>query len=540
MKEERILRVLGEVDEKYVAEVDLVQRHRKKSVRVKILLIAACMLLALGLVACATHWLGLWNLLLPQKLEVTPSIQNDPEQKPYEVDAISLSGFADSPESKATAQWQEFLADYNYTAPSNEIFAPGTSYSFYQVYDQTMADKLEEIVARYDLKLHTGVAYVNEEFLCQLTSGGFSGENDGSGYVYEDGSFVAEADIEISGYGLLDYQMSRLVRGTFNDVILSVNDISQWQEWLYTTKSGTTVTLALSPIRGLLIAKLPDSFVTINVLAGTETASNDIFSSGPIGKAELEALAESFDFSAMTPALPVNIDAVKPPALPEASEEVTEGPKLPMMHSYQNREEAYAALLEDFLVYRIFPDGTPYDSFDDTPDQFALADVNGDGAEELLLSACNTYIGGMSLYVLAFDEESGKLRVELLEWPAVTFYENGFVKAEASHNQGRAGDALWPYTLYRYDTEAQVYASVAMVDAWDRKCWEESFPAEADTSGSGVVYYVMDVGNYELKNPMDITQYQRWCDSHFALSTPISFSWIQLTKEAILEELRYQ
>ncbi len=48
-----------------------------------------------------------------------------------------------------------------------------------------------------------------------------------------------------------------------------------------------------------------------------------------------------------------------------------------------------------------------------------------------------------------------------------TYYDNGYVAAGWSHNQGVAGDKLWPYTLYRYDSSAGKYVQEAAVDGWD-------------------------------------------------------------------------
>lgn len=545
MTRHEYLKLINGAKDKFVMEaIQSREQARPSGIRKnRIFLIAAVIAAILVLAGCAAHFLGIWDLLLPQKVEVIPSIQDDPEKKPYEVDVISLAGFMETPESQALAQWQTFLEGYDPQASTNEIFAPGTSYNLYQVLDQTMADKLDGITAQYGLKLHTGISSIDQENLCQAVGGDFMGQNNGYGYIFEDGSFHIDGDIELPGYGLLDYQMNRNVRGTFSDVTLSVNNIQAWQEWAYATKDGTAVTLALSPIRGLIIADLPDSFVTINVLAGTESKPEDVFSSGPIGKAEMEALANSFDFTLLTPARPVSLEILQAnslmPTVPPVTEKHKEEgcPNLAMSETYPKKEAAYAALLEDLLLYRIFPDGSPYEPFDDTPDQFALADVNGDGAEELLLSASNSYMAGMRFYVLAFDEEAGKLREEMNEWPALSFYGNGIAKADASHNQGRAGDALWPYTLYRYDSEMKRYRPIAMVDAWDKQFGETylevPFPSEADTSGTGVVYYVMDPDNYVLENPMDITEYESWCEEQFGSEPPIHIPWTSLTKEAI-------
>ena len=49
----------------------------------------------------------------------------------------------------------------------------------------------------------------------------------------------------------------------------------------------------------MILADLGDSFVLVNVLTGRE--GDDTFSSGPIGREELEELADSFFYSALTP-----------------------------------------------------------------------------------------------------------------------------------------------------------------------------------------------------------------------------------------------
>ena len=66
--------------------------------------------------------------------------------------------------------------------------------------------------------------------------------------------------------------------GAFNEVILNVGDASAYEEWTYESACGRQVTLALGPDKALVLAELPDSVVSLNVLAGTETDLDDIFS----------------------------------------------------------------------------------------------------------------------------------------------------------------------------------------------------------------------------------------------------------------------
>lgn len=65
-----------------------------------------------------------------------------------------------------------------------------------------------------------------------------------------------------------------------------------YQEWQYQTSRGISATLALGPGRALILADLPDSFMTIIILAGsTDGLTRDL----------LEELADSFDLSKLTP-----------------------------------------------------------------------------------------------------------------------------------------------------------------------------------------------------------------------------------------------
>ena len=65
-----------------------------------------------------------------------------------------------------------------------------------------------------------------------------------------------------------------------------------YQEWQYQTSRGISATLALGPGRALILADLPDSFMTITILAGSaDGLTRDL----------LEELADSFDLSKLTP-----------------------------------------------------------------------------------------------------------------------------------------------------------------------------------------------------------------------------------------------
>lgn len=273
--------------------------------RMTALIASLALLCALGTGAVAANFLGLKDLLLPQRQEVTT------HGKTWEVDSISLSGYMDSPESRALAQWEAFLAEYdkdrailyaigNYLDPAFE------KYNCYLVYTQDMADKLEEIAAKYDLKLHTDMVdlYAHPEALGPLAEFSAPENNTYWTYMYEDGSCALDGDAYVPDWGLVGVQFMRSVKGVFNDVTLNVGDASEYQQWTYRTASGIDVALALGPGKSLIYADLPDCFAVFNVLAGSEDEMTP---------QRLEAVCECYDFSKLSPVVPPAIPAETAP-----------------------------------------------------------------------------------------------------------------------------------------------------------------------------------------------------------------------------------
>lgn len=297
-------------------------RHGRNLKWVVTLAAAVGLLAALSALALAANFFGLRDVLLPEKHSVYVTDENGvvvPGEKEFK-DFVSLSGWGDAPESKALAEWEAFLEGYDRDGAiiariGNEPTGFEERYGNYLVYTQEMADKLEEIIANYNLKLHEWMEVVLPE-TWPAAVGNFYRENvtPYSGYIYENGTFRFDGDAELGagermGYGPIEYQFSRSVKGTFDDVVLNIGDLSDFEEWGYRTADGTAVTLGLGARnRSLILADLGDSFVLVNVLAGKE--ADDTFSSGAIGREELEELADSFLYSALTPAKEPDLDAI--------------------------------------------------------------------------------------------------------------------------------------------------------------------------------------------------------------------------------------
>lgn len=256
-------------------------------------------------------------------------------------------------------------------------------------------------------------------------------------------------------------------------------------------------------------------------------------------------------------ASPVETEAPDETEVPaEALEGDTDLTEVPVeaLDGDTERRLAYGRALWDMYQLGLLPDG---DELERTTDlgpqegnQFALADVNGDGAEELIVYWTNACMAGMR--GLVYGYEDGALRLELSEYPDLTFYGSGTAQAGWSHNQGWAG-RFWPFTLYQYRPESGVYERAGDVDAWDLSCTEgdealaAAFPREADADGDGLVYYLLPGDWYNRPrfpedgsfsqlwgaDPVDRAELDTWLASYTNGEEPLGVSFQDLNEENI-------
>lgn len=503
--------------------------NKKKHISTRVVVLAAVIatLCALTVGAVATNFLSLGDLLLP-KATVTPEGGTTPV--PVDgPDYISLSGYMDSPESQALGEWQDFLNGYDedesiLRSVGNALDPALDRYSLYLVYTQEMGDKLDEICEKYGLKLHTDQydCYAHPEALAACE--GFAADNVKAYpmYMYEDGTFHCDGEAVIDGE-IIDLQFRRSVKGTFNEVFLNVDDIGQYQQWNYQTNSGTMVLLALGSDKGLVLADLEDCFVTVNVLMGTDSG---------VTQADMEALADSFDYAKLSPVVEPVVDQETPAPTVDAP-----------------AREYFVQVLKNFYYDGLLPNGEMSEEYGKGPlsgeNQFAVYDVDGDGEEELVVLYNTGSMAGLTGLVMAYDPDytgpGAPLRTELQGSPMFTFYP-GAVEVGWSHNQGMAGDALWPYDLYVYDQEQDRYSQFATVDAWDRTVSEVSwydgtpFPEDVDADGDGIVYLVgEDVENGVSRQTaiLDGPDYQAWRTALVGDISPLPVDFQPLTLDNI-------
>lgn len=280
------------VDDRYLDIVEQETALRtKRFFRKRVSPMAACiigliLLVTLPIVAIAANWFGLRDLLMPVKPDIPPMN--------YE---IGLSGFQGSAEAQALGEWREFLDEYD---PDQKIIGEignawtgfEEKYGQYNVYTQEMADKLEEIVQKYNLKLHTEMIVIDNNELADYVGGEFFGKDidisDGLPYLYENGTLYFEGDAMYGESGSISFQCRRSVKGTFDEVVLHIGNIDEYQEFRYIAACGEPVVLALSAGKSLIFADFDQCFVLLNILGGSENG---------ITEEALKEIADEIDFT---------------------------------------------------------------------------------------------------------------------------------------------------------------------------------------------------------------------------------------------------
>ncbi|MBD5149423.1 MAG: hypothetical protein HDT18_03425 [Oscillibacter sp.] len=224
------------------------------------------------------------------------------------------------------------------------------------------------------------------------------------------------------------------------------------------------------------------------------------------------------------------------PAEPSGSEEIkSEEPVIPQT-GWSGMLMAYTDILEE--LYQAYQDPERF-RYEDGPG-FALYDVDLDGTEELIVQDQVGEAAGQWVRIYGYDHAAGTAYVELEEYPDLCYYDNGVIEAGWSHNQGAAGDKLWPYNVYQYNPETGKYEQIAAVDGWDRNLREifagENFPDEVDQDGDGFIYYIItEEGGYAptYGEPMDYASYETWRESYLNGAFPTGPSFLPLVKENI-------
>ena len=378
---------LGSINPKYYdeAENDTITEAKTHRTFRRSLLIAAIITLLLMLVGCAVVYvLRLQDMSIGQE-PYTQFFDDDGKylEEPIEKtrDILTLFGHSGDNIQKATAEWFAFLETYD---PDGAMMDNNPDHSeipnryeyTYSCHTLEMVAKLDEIVAKYDLKLLEEwlpfQAWQSDIFLEESGIGSLVRTNSGAEITRLSGMFYPpynfDVDIELSAdslennlwitvlYARKDYFPKDYPGGT---------DLSLYEQWEYTAPDGTALLLALnSKGHGYVIAELEKAMMILSV-DGNYSSSAYPTAKEVMTQEELEAAAVVFDYS------------IQPQILDRTAVEAR----------LEESNQAHAA--ENTFVPERFSSFTEYLKADiqiyDDDLQYTFYDLTGDGEDDLLI-----------------------------------------------------------------------------------------------------------------------------------------------------------
>ena len=422
MKEKRILDVLGKIDDRYVEELlapgQAVSRRRPVK---RLWLIAAVVAAMVFLMGCAVYVLNLEGML------VFRGSYTEDTGETFAADTISLQGFVDSSNYQAAMEWLEFQQTYDpdleiMKSLSNEEMEMPLEYYSYNCYTTEMTDKIDEICEKYGLNKQGMPVFgtTTGQLFDAIRIEGILAETEAETklspeYYYQTGTFSLSCETVLTGEDSpwvypIEYQYRCVMKSDFDEVFLNIGDLESYEQWTYTTADGTQVLLALSPDKALVIVDMENAFVTMNIL--NPRVGDILYGEQMMSREALEAFADTFDFS-----------FVPQPVSDEDWEAVQE--------RMTDREQAYLEKEKEALKsiggesyagrVRYLLDNAP------RPEllNYALLDIDGDGAEELLIAREKKIV---CIYTV-----DGDMTANLLEWPVGVYSYNQLWEETGMH-----------------------------------------------------------------------------------------------------------
>lgn len=180
-------------------------------------------------------------------------------------------------------------------------------YGAYSCYTREMADKIDELCEKYQLKKREEPV-IEDDYKKILSKYGIGDilkpsedmVNMMQGEVCDsDGNFNLGGEItfpENPGCSIV-YELNRSVKGFFDTTVLNVGNVDDYEQWEYETENGETVLLARNGDKALIIADKEKSFISVSMDGYFRKDANGIGVPYEISKEELEKIADSLDFS---------------------------------------------------------------------------------------------------------------------------------------------------------------------------------------------------------------------------------------------------
>ena len=306
------------------------QKSNHRTIR-RPMLIAALIALLLMLVGCAVVYVLSLNGIKLGDQQISYDVYDyDPNsgeavayvgQETQTQQVLTLAGMGETPASKAAREWYDYLQTYD---PDGEIKKAvwgnepdfGVEYYGYGLYTQEMKDKLDEILAKYDLKLRgKRVEFKTSKLLFRALGmeNVLNPDSEAQMHIdhaayYENGNLDVYFNITIPGENGVDSEKTNgYLYYRPKDCFIpdtAVLTEAQWEEWNYTTASGDKVLILRSEdaASAWIFCDMPNytASLRLNIIRrmyeekedGVPVAKFDMMT-----KEQLEQVADAIDFS---------------------------------------------------------------------------------------------------------------------------------------------------------------------------------------------------------------------------------------------------
>lgn len=303
--------------------------------------------------------------------------------------------------------------------------------------------------------------------------------------------------------------------------------------------------------RSLIIGTATLLCVSVTFFAGCG-AKGDVSKDGVTsGEKQAEQILEDEKTATSEASAPILGEESGPDSTDAENEEGSDGEIVEMTQELYEAQirHYYSAILSQIIGEWRLPDDeldtssleAGYGEMRDN--HFAVTDIDGDGREELIVSYANASMAGMMEIIYDYDPVLGKLKRAFTEFPALTYYNNGIIKAEASHNHSHG--EFWPITLYRYEPKSDSYEWIGYACAWDKEISDsyegQPFPDELDVDGDGTIYCILtdtwrlDAFEWYENYKYDQADFEEWYDGLMEGAKEISIDYQPMDYESFAD-----
>ena len=160
-----------------------------------------------------------------------------------------------------------------------------------------------------------------------------------------------------------------------------------------------------------------------------------------------------------------------------------------------------------------------------TSHYFAIADINDDGIDELVVQFYCEVMASQYMAVWTYDRTIGRVKLFSTFDELTSFYKTGYIKTDWSHNQGGSWP-LWPYNLYRINSSGDDVSDVGWAESYDigESYYVPEYDGLIDADNDGILYF-FHYTDEDKPIPLTYTEYKQIEETYIPDNALIYFDY---------------